>query len=214
MTSSTRVLPSSAEALSRRHTTVDQVQEMMLAAIVNGELSAGQEMRDHSWATQLHVSRTPIREAIKRLESHGIVEISAARYTRIANFTPEKARHEARDWAAIHLALVITLCGSADRTLISRLNAASERTRTATELPQYAANFSFFTHLRTGTTSFSIHLGAFAVAYRLRLALPHLPEHADADTALHAQIITALQRGAPDALEPAFTRWTHAATRD
>jgi DNA-binding GntR family transcriptional regulator len=204
-------VPRRSQVTSRRSTTADEVHAIMLAAIVNGELFAGQELRDHSWATQFAVSRTPVREAIKRLEGHGIVDIAAARYTRIASFTPAKARQEAHDWASIHLALVGTLCASADRALISRLKTASDRHRSATDARRSAANFAYFAVLRAATQSFSIQLGATAVAYRLQLALPQLPELRDADLALHADIISALRLRDSGPLASAFATWTRGA---
>ncbi|WP_308798724.1 GntR family transcriptional regulator [Agromyces silvae] len=207
-------VPNPGHVLTRRHTTVDQVHAMMLAAIAGGDLLPGQELRDQAWAAELKVSRTPIREAIKRLEAHGIVDIAAARYTRLASFTPDEARREAHDWAAIHLALVSDLCESAERPLILALEKARSRFHGSTGIKAHAANFTFFEHLRATSTSFSVHLGAVAVAYRLRLALPNLPDLHDADDQLHTDILAALTEHKADTLAPSFTRWLHAANHE
>lgn len=203
-------LPNADHLLSRRHTAVDQVHAIMLAAIVGGELAAGHEVRDQVWATELDLSRTPIREAIKRLENHGLVDIAAARYTRIVSFTPEQALQEAKDWAAIHVALVSAACGTADRALLSSLEAARRRCRTSAESRHDATSFAFFERLREATQSFSIRLSATAVAYRFRLAHQNLPDRREADLALHADIVTALRRNNADLIAPAFGRWMQA----
>lgn len=207
-------VPNPGHVLSRRHTTVDQVHGLMLAAIVAGDLQPGQELRDQAWATELKVSRTPIREAIKRLEAQGIVDIAAARYTRLASFTPEEARREARDWASLHIALAGVLCESADRPLVTALERAQRRHQAADEAKATVASFAFFEHLRATSESFSVQLGGISVAYRLRLALPGLPGLRDADRALHADILTAFKRRDPDGLGPCFARWLHAASHE
>jgi DNA-binding GntR family transcriptional regulator len=203
-------VPHTERVISRRQTTVDEVHSIMLTAIVNGELTAGQGLHDHSWAAELHVSRTPIRESIKRLDGHGIVDVAAARYTRLASFTPADARREARDWAAIHLALVSSVCGSTDHALLSNLDSARQRHETADESRRHAESFHLFEHLRQATESFSIRLGATAAAYRLRLAIADLPDHHHAALTLHADILTALRRGERDLIEPAFAQWVQA----
>jgi len=48
--------------------------EAIRAAIVSGELPGGQPLRDHQLAESLGVSRTPVREALHRLQSEGLVE--------------------------------------------------------------------------------------------------------------------------------------------
>ncbi|MDR5699767.1 GntR family transcriptional regulator [Agromyces aerolatus] len=187
--------------------------ELLLAAIVDGELVAGEVLHDLEWARRLNVSRTPIREAIKRLEGQGMIDIAAARYTRISTFTPETARQEAQGWAMVHLALVGSLCGAPDPAFLAELRGLRVRARRAGATREIAANFAFFGRLRIEASGFSIRLASTASAYRLRLAQPHLPDHADANRALRAGIVTALQRNTPDTLQPAFDAWTEAATR-
>lgn len=59
----------------------------MLAAIQDGTLEPGERLNDDQLTAWLGVSRTPVREAIARLESEGLVELAANRYTRIANLS-------------------------------------------------------------------------------------------------------------------------------
>ncbi|WP_310517403.1 GntR family transcriptional regulator [Agromyces aerolatus] len=186
---------------------------MLLAAIVEGDLVAGDKVHDQEWAERLNVSRTPIREAIKRLEGHGIIDIAAARYTRISSFTPETARQEAQGWAMVHLALARVLCGVPDQALLAELRRLRNRVRRAGATREVAASFAFFTRLRVGADIFSLRLATTAAAYRLRLAQPQLPALDDANRALHTDLIAALQRNTPDVLPAAFEAWTAAATR-
>ncbi|WIB16662.1 winged helix-turn-helix domain-containing protein [Curtobacterium sp. MCPF17_050] len=75
----------------------------MLEAIENGTLVAGERLNDDELTTWLGVSRTPVREAIARLESEGLVEMAANRYTRVASLSGP-----AHDEAAVLLAALRT----------------------------------------------------------------------------------------------------------
>jgi DNA-binding GntR family transcriptional regulator len=52
--------------------------------IVNGTLEPNETIRDHDVAAALGVSRTPVREALRRLEDEGFVQTSTNRWTRVA----------------------------------------------------------------------------------------------------------------------------------
>jgi DNA-binding GntR family transcriptional regulator len=52
----------------------DQVYESVRQAIVQGELKPGEHLRDRKLAAALGVSRTPVRDALHRLRSAGLVE--------------------------------------------------------------------------------------------------------------------------------------------
>ena len=62
----------------------DEVYAVLGAAIRDGRLAPGQRLRDVEVAEALGVSRTPVREALQRLERIGLVEVSANRYTRVS----------------------------------------------------------------------------------------------------------------------------------
>lgn len=52
--------------------------------IVKGKLEPGQKLRDKELAERLGVSRTPIREALLRLEDEGLVQTKANSTTLVA----------------------------------------------------------------------------------------------------------------------------------
>jgi DNA-binding GntR family transcriptional regulator len=65
--------------------------EVLLQAIVSGQLAPGTRIRDGELAAQLQISRMPVREALKRLESEGLVETIPNRETRVAPIRAERA---------------------------------------------------------------------------------------------------------------------------
>ncbi len=52
----------------------DQAYESILEEIVAGTIPAGTAISEHSLAKQLNISRTPVREAMRRLKHEGVVE--------------------------------------------------------------------------------------------------------------------------------------------
>lgn len=52
--------------------------------ITDGTLEPGEVLRDQQIAQVLGVSRTPVREALRRLEDEGFVETALNRWTRVA----------------------------------------------------------------------------------------------------------------------------------
>lgn len=58
-------------------------------AILRGELAAGAHLGEVDLAERLGVSRTPVREALSRLASEGLVEVLPHRGARVARFSPD-----------------------------------------------------------------------------------------------------------------------------
>jgi DNA-binding GntR family transcriptional regulator len=71
-------------------TLAEQAYASILDAIVTGDLPPGRRLRDQELATQLGVSRTPVREALRRLEDEGLVESERNAFTRVAPVRPDR----------------------------------------------------------------------------------------------------------------------------
>ncbi|KRE30396.1 GntR family transcriptional regulator [Agromyces sp. Soil535] len=71
-------------------------------AIVSGELAPGERLRDPELEQWLGVSRTPIREAIARLEIAGLVRTERAKQTFVAPFDTRSTLAAQRIAAALH----------------------------------------------------------------------------------------------------------------
>lgn len=48
--------------------------EVLKHAIITGEIPAGERIVETEYADRLHISRTPLREALRKLERDGLVE--------------------------------------------------------------------------------------------------------------------------------------------
>ncbi len=67
------------EPLSDRGSLVDQVRDSIFAAITSGRLDPGDRLREIPISTHFGVSTTPVREALRRLESEGLVVVQPRR---------------------------------------------------------------------------------------------------------------------------------------
>ena len=76
--------------------------DVLLRAIVTGDLAPGARIRDTDLAAQLRISRMPVREALKRLEAEGLVESVPNRETRVAPIRAERAAQAFPVIAALH----------------------------------------------------------------------------------------------------------------
>jgi len=67
------------QALSDRGSLVDQVRDSIHAAITSGRLDPGDRLREIPLSKHFGVSTTPVREALRRLESEGLVQVQPRR---------------------------------------------------------------------------------------------------------------------------------------
>lgn len=77
---------------------VDQVYAAIRERIVDGSLPRGTRVHQEDLAAELGVSRTPVREALRRLAAEGLVEMRTNRGARVADVDPGamRAAYEAR----------------------------------------------------------------------------------------------------------------------
>lgn len=79
-----------------------RVYQALLDAIVCGDLAPGQRLRDHELAAHLGVSRTPVREALQRLEDEELVTTTPRASTRVTPLDARAAREAFPVVAALH----------------------------------------------------------------------------------------------------------------
>ena len=69
--------------IERPKSLTELVAEDLRGGIVNGEIELGSSLSEAGIAERLNVSRTPVREAINRLEKDGLVVVQPQRGTRV-----------------------------------------------------------------------------------------------------------------------------------
>lgn len=70
--------------------------------IIDMEFKPGERINDAELAKQFGVSRTPVREAIKRLEDDGLIESIPGSMTRVTHISSEEARNAFTVVAVLH----------------------------------------------------------------------------------------------------------------
>jgi DNA-binding GntR family transcriptional regulator len=80
----------------------DRAYDTIRDAIVDGTLAPGERLRDQELCEWLGLSRTPVRDALNRLEQEGLVETAPQRYTQVAPLYRREARDAFPVVAAVH----------------------------------------------------------------------------------------------------------------
>lgn len=109
----------------------EEVYSTLLMWIMEGELRPGEKLLDKELAEKMGVSRTPVREALRRLEDKGLVESSANRWTRVTDISIEEpAKIYPIIWTLEELAIVAAMPNMTEAD-IGRMEAANQELETA-----------------------------------------------------------------------------------
>ncbi|MFC2949733.1 GntR family transcriptional regulator [Virgibacillus sediminis] len=87
-----------AESLS------DQAYHLLKSEVISGKLQPEQDLPEEKLASELGISRTPLRDALRRLEMDGLVHLRKGRSAKVASFTMEDSLQsmEIRQLLEIH----------------------------------------------------------------------------------------------------------------
>ncbi|WP_229068655.1 GntR family transcriptional regulator [Actinoplanes sp. DH11] len=96
-------------------------------AIVDGTLQPGERLNDGELAQWLGVSRTPVREALTRLEETGLVQTKPGRYTMVSPLDVQAARAAQTVTAAMHELAVREAVPTLSAEEITAMRAANAR---------------------------------------------------------------------------------------
>jgi len=83
----------SPRPVHRSQSLYQQTYQALYAAIMSGELAPGARLIETQLATKLHVSRTPIREAIRQLQLKGLVMMDESGGLCVTQVSAEDAMH-------------------------------------------------------------------------------------------------------------------------
>jgi DNA-binding GntR family transcriptional regulator len=194
-------LPDSALKLSRTLAR-DEAYGKLRDWIIAGTLQPGEVLHDQDIAATLGVSRTPVREALRRLEDEGFVETALNRWTRVAPLDLTRAAEtyavvEALELLAIELAFSYLVPEDT-----RRLSVANRAMREAAEQHDAVAAvtadeaFHQVWISRAGNTALATLLGPLKAKLR-RVELAYFDAAAPARHSFreHAAIIRTVRKG-------------------
>jgi len=75
-----------------RRALVDRLAATLQARVLSGELPSGARLRQEALAEEFGVSRTPIREALRKLQAAGLVELRPNRGALVRGLSPREIR--------------------------------------------------------------------------------------------------------------------------
>ena len=80
----------------------DEIYNQLKHAIITLQIQPGERIKDTDFAEQFGTSRTPVREALKRLETEGLVESLPGSLTRVTLLNEKEAKHAFPVVATLH----------------------------------------------------------------------------------------------------------------
>lgn len=180
----------------------EEAYEALREWIISGILKPGEQLRDQDLAEKLGTSRTPVREALRRLEDEGLVETSINRWTRVSSLdVGEAQRVYPILWTLEPLAMLLAAPGleRPDLEEMARANADLKRALHDND-PLGASRADFEFHDAFVRRSDNPHLiriiGDLKVKLR-RLEVMYFEGHVVAERSIaeHEQILTDLEKG-------------------
>lgn len=174
---------------------------VLKSAITNGLLKPGEHLGEIAIASQLGVSRAPVREAITRLQAGGLVAQESNGRAIVRSFGLEEIKEvlfvrRILEMAAIELACDLDI---ADRGVrLAELRTILQQVRTAEPSRQYELNISF--HLGLIELAGNQHLKKTVLGNldQLQVALAASPHRADnlaSSHSQHRQLFAAVEAG-------------------
>lgn len=158
----------------KRQVLVDGVYETLTAYLMSGTLAPGDSMSIDSLSRHLQVSPTPIREALARIETTGLVVREPLRGYRVA---PLMSQGEFRQLMAARLLIepfnAAGACAYKGPELLEELTEALCRMRDAPTGPTY----SEFREFLRADAQFHMAIAKYAGNHFLAEALEHLGAH-------------------------------------
>lgn len=140
---------------------VDQVYAVVRERILSGELPAGSRLRQISLSEELGVSRTPLREALRRLSTEGLVVMEANRGATVATHHLDDMLHAWRARLVLEPPAARLAADVRVPAALERMRRSVERqSRVADDVPEsFAVNREF--HLALVAASGNPHLEQF-----------------------------------------------------
>ena len=199
---------SSAEDSSPGQISKEKIYQSLRADIISHRLRPGQAIREDELADRLGVSRTPVREMLRRLEQEDLVRVVPNRGVFVSELTDK----DIDEVLEIRLALETAAARSAATKLtaeqMKELKDIRKQLDTAVKLKDSVLSFEADTRLHGlilqaagNKRSHRIINNLMGQIHRIRFISGHKPGRIDTTVKEHKEIIQALLNGDPDAAE-------------
>lgn len=177
------------------------------SSIISGEFTRGQRLREEQLASLVGVSRTPVREALRRLDAEGLVEFAPNRGARVTAWSGQEL-HELYEMRAMlegygaRLAATRVSPAALDElgTLARRMEALSRRGASAAD-ELTTANGQFHRALVQAAQNVQLDTlvrSMMDVSLITRTFQRYSPSRMRASSAQHTEIVAALKAGDAD----------------
>lgn len=181
----------------------DRVYAELLARISEGEFAAGERLFEQPLAHELGASRTPVRDALKRLAAEGLVDITPNKGAQVVSFTAEDtaALYELRaQFEPVACRLAVPRLGEEDlnelEDLDARMQAIVAEGHDPAELTGLNNAFHAIFVERCGNRHLAIALQAlFRPAVVTRTFRQYDPRSLERSMQAHQQLVEAARAG-------------------
>jgi DNA-binding GntR family transcriptional regulator len=196
--SATQLLP--IDGSQQRARVSDRVLAQLLAAIRNLNLLPGQSLSETELAEQLHVSRTPLREAIARLAENGLVHVIPQVGTKVSLISMSDVRQAQFVRETLEVGAFGVACARRERD-VTKLRSLLQHQRVADEQRDFEAFFQADEALHEQIFALSGFPGAWTAVQGMKVQLDRLrrlmPDHNTISELIaeHEVIVDALQAG-------------------
>ena len=192
----------------------DQTYDIIKNMIILRDIEPGKKINEEQIAKEIRVSRTPIREALCRLENEGIVKIIPRRGAFVADLTETNVREILLIREVLEGLVARLASENMDEKTLEKLRKALEKVSAIPEKDRELINYT-----RSEVEFHSLLLGASnnrmlknmmeivnAHLQIIRLRTVVLPERAQKTVTEHHQILKAIEKRDADAAEELMRR--------
>lgn len=196
----------------------DMVAAALHELLITGEFEAGMKLRQRDLAERFDVSLTPVREALRRLESEGLVQYDTHRGASVASAILSPTEENFRVRAALEPLAAGFAATRITPEEIKELRAINDELRTQTERDERAQELNRRFHFTIYEAARSPLLLAL-IRLLWRSLTPRITRPLAESVRQHDEILSALERGSQEEAENAvrnhvMTLLAYRASRD
>ena len=180
----------------------EQVYQHLRVLMNQGKLRPGSDLHLNALAEQMGISRTPLRDALLRLEAEGFVEILNRKGVRIAELTLDQIRDIYELLGGLESAALMSVSDRIDPKTLARMRELNEEMVRALDAVDFARYYEANLRFHDGYLSLSTNRGLVHQVHILKQRLydfPRLegfvPEWERASTGEHRTLLDHLSAG-------------------